>query len=147
MTVSRRAICISYGSIALVAAVCTWGNVLGLLEVHGFWGGTLKFWQDVLVNESTRFITADILFFMLAVFLWMILEARRLHIPGVWIYIVVAALIGPSILFPLFMIHREFRLAKQLPANSGGALSWPDIIGLVGVGVVVTAYTVRALTL
>lgn len=146
MTVSRKALCTCYGIIGLIALVATWGNVLGLLDEYGFWGGTLKFWQDVLVNESSRFITADILFLMLAIFLWMVLEARRLQIPLVWGYLAFSFFIGPSMGIPLFMIHRELKLAEKEPGTSAGKLHTYDVVGLVACGLVFAAYSGIALT-
>jgi hypothetical protein len=146
MTVSRSVLCVTYGIIALVALVGTWGNVLGLLGEFGFWGGTVKFWQDVLVNESSRFITSDMLFLMLAVFLWMVLEARRLQIPMVWGYLAFSFFIGPSMGVPLFMIHREFKLADKEPGAPGGTLNTRDVLGLIACGLVFTVYSGIALS-
>ena len=147
MTVSRKALCVTYGIIGLLAIVGTWGNVLGLLGEHGFWGGTLKFWQDVLVNESSRFITIDILFLALAVVVWMVLEARRLRMPYVWLYVLFGFLIAISLAFPLFMIHREIRLAATEPGASGGTLRLYDIIALMACGLAFTIYAGIALSL
>ncbi len=146
MTVSRKALCFCYGIIALIALVGTWGNVLDLLGEYGFWGGTLKFWQDVLVNESSRFITSDILFLMLAIFLWMVLEARRLQIPFVWGYLAFGFFVGPSIGVPLFMIHRELKPAEREPGTPGGTLHMRDVAGLIACGLVFTVYSGIALT-
>ena len=57
MTISRKTLCAVYVVIGGLAFVGTWGNVLGIVKQRGFWNGTLLFWQDVLVNESSRFIT------------------------------------------------------------------------------------------
>lgn len=146
MKVSRKTLSVVYGVIAVVALVCTWGNVLELLSERGFWGGTIQFWQDVLVNESSRFITADMLFLMVAVFLWMTLEARRLQIPFVWGYIAFGIFIGPSIGVPLFMIHRELKLSKEEPGSQAGTLNTVDVVGLVVCGLVFTIYTGIALS-
>jgi hypothetical protein len=146
MTISRKALCVSYGAIGLLAVIGTWGNVLGMLGQLGFVSGTLRFWQDVLVNESSRFITIDILFLSLAVVLWMVLEARRLTIPGVWAYVVFGVLIGISLAVPLFLIHREIKLAAAEPGTPGGSLQRSDVAGLAMFGTAVTAFAVVALT-
>jgi hypothetical protein len=147
MTLSRKALCVSYGTLGLIAVIGTWGNVLGLLGEHGFWGGTLKFWQDVLVNESSRFITIDILFLAMAVVVWMVLEARRLQIPYVWLYVVSGFLIAISLAFPLFMIHREIKLAAKEPGSPGGTVRLYDVIALMACGLVFTIYAGIALSL
>jgi hypothetical protein len=145
MKVSGKALCAIYGAIGLVAFIGTWGNIVGLLGQLGFWGGTVRFWQDVLVNESSRFISVDILFLSLAVILWMVLEARRLRIPGVWGYVLLGILIGVSLAVPLFMIHREVRRAAVEPAESGGSLRVVDVVALGACGAVFTAFALLAL--
>ncbi len=147
MTVSRKALCVIYGIIGLIAIIATWGNVLGLLAEYGFWGGTFKFWKDVLVNESSRFITSDLLFLAMAVVVWMVLEARRLHIPGVWLYVVFGFLIAISVTFPLFMIHREVKLAANESGSLGGTLRFYDFIGLIACASAFTIYAGVALSL
>src|SRR5262245_47191696 len=57
MTLSRQALCAVYAVIGITALVTTWANVLGAVQQYGFWEGTVRFWQDTLVNESSRFIT------------------------------------------------------------------------------------------
>jgi hypothetical protein len=145
MTVSRRVLCTSYAVIGLLALMGTWGNILGLVAQNGFFGGTVKFWRDVLINESSRFITVDMLFLGLAVILWMVLEARRLEIPGVWLYIAFGVLIAISLAVPLFMIHRELRLAVVDPGSAAGTLGLGDVVGIVGCGTAFAAFAVLAL--
>src|SRR5690349_10793935 len=146
MTISRKALCVVYALIGLFAFVGTWGYVLSLLSQYGFWGGTLKFWQDVLVNESSRFIAVDILFFGLAVIVWMILESRRLKIPGVWFYIVFGLLIAVSLAVPLFLIHQERILATLKPNTPAGTMHAVDAIGIVVLALAFTAFGLVALS-
>jgi uncharacterized protein DUF2834 len=146
MAVSRKALCVVYAVIGVVAFAGTWGNVLGLVAEEGFWAGTIRFWQDTLVNGSSRFITIDLLFLGLAVVVWMVLEARRLRIPGVWLYVVAGLLIAISLTVPLFMIQRERKLAALEPGAPGGALRTGDAAGLVLLAIVSATYAVVALT-
>lgn len=145
MTVSRKALCLSYGIIGLFAFIGAWGNILGLLKQRGFWGGTIKFWQDVLVNEASRFITIDLLFLGLAVALWMVLEARRLKIPGVWLYVIFGLFIAISLAVPLFMIHREIKLATKDTEAPGGTLRVLDATAIIVLGLAFTAFSIAAL--
>jgi Protein of unknown function DUF2834 len=146
MTISRKALCVVYALIGLFAFIGTWGNVLSLLPQYGFWGGTLKFWQDVLVNESSRFIAVDLLFFGLAVIVWMVLESRRLKIPGVWLYIAFGLFIAVSVTVPLFLIHRERTLAALEPNTPAGTLRAADVAGLVILAFAFTAFGLVALS-
>ena len=147
MTISRKALCVVYALVAVLALVGTWGNVLGMVSELGFWDGTLRFWQDTLVNGSSRFITVDVLFFALAVIVWMLLEARRLAIPGVWLYIVIGLLIAISVAFPVFMIHRERKLAAIEPGEAAGSLGSIDGLAISILGLGVVAYAIVALSM
>jgi hypothetical protein len=146
MTVSRKALCAVYALIGVVAFLGTWGNVLGVVRQLGFWEGTIRFWQDTLVNESSRFITVDLLFLGLTVIVWMVLEARRLKIPGVWVYIVLGLLIAISLTVPLFMIQRERKLAALEPDSPAGALGAADVAAIVVLAMVCTGYAAVALS-
>ena len=146
MSVPRRALCVVYAVVAVVALVGTWGNVLGAVQQYGFWEGTVRFWRDTLVNESSRFITVDILFLGLTVIVLMVLEARRLAIPGVWLYVVGGLLIAISLTVPLFMIQRERKLAAFDPGSSAGTFHATDVVGLVILALASTTYAVVALT-
>jgi hypothetical protein len=145
MTLSHRSLCVLYALIGLVALAGTWGNVLGMLPQYGFWGGTLKFWQDVLVNESSRFITVDILFLALAVTLWMLLEGRRLNLRFVWVYVLLGFFVGISFAVPMFFIHRQTRLAATEPGPAG-RLAGVDLVLLLVSALGFLAYTGVALT-
>jgi len=146
MTLSRKALCALYALIGAVAFVGTWGNVLGVVRELGFWGGTVRFWQDTLVNESSRFITVDLLFLGLTVVVLMVLEARRLGIPGVWLYVVLGLLVAISLTVPLFMVQRERKLAALEPGAPAGTLGKADVIGLVLLAMVSVSYAVVALS-
>jgi hypothetical protein len=146
MTLSRQALCAVYAVIGITALATTWANVLGAVQQYGFWEGTVRFWQDTLVNESSRFITIDLLFLGLTAIVWMVLEARRLAIPGVWIYVVAGLLIAISLTVPLFMIQRERTLARLEPGVPGGHLAAGDVAGLIALAAVSLAYATVALT-
>ena len=146
MIISRKTLCVLYALIGGLAFVSTWGNVLGLAKQRGFWNATLVFWQDVLVNESSRFITIDILFLGLAVIVWMVLESRRLKIPGVWLYVVFGLFIAISLAVPMFLIHRERKLAALEPNTPAGILHKADIVGVIFLLLAFTAFALFALT-
>lgn len=147
MTISRSTLCICYALIGALAFVGTWGNVLDLLQEQGFLQGTLHFWQQALVNGPSRFITVDLLFLGLSVTVWMLLEARRLAIPGVWLYVLFGLLIAISLAVPLFLIHREKRLAALEPGSTAGTLRTLDLLGLGLLALACTAFAILALTL
>ena len=140
MSISRKALCAVYGLIALLALVGTWGNNVAYLSL-GFVGATSAFWQETLVNAASRSITVDLFFLGLAMFVWMVLEARRLRMRGVWLYLLFGMLVAISVTVPIFLINRERALAKQEPSSAAGTLGVFDIAGLAAVTVAITAYT------
>ncbi|MEL7450825.1 MAG: DUF2834 domain-containing protein [Pseudomonadota bacterium] len=147
MAISRKSLCVVYALIAVAALVGTWGNVLDAVGELGFVAGTLQFWQDVLVNDSSRFITVDILFLSLAVIIWMLIEARKLGIRWVWLYVVGGLFIAISAAVPLFLIHRELKLGDASPDTPAGTLETADWAGLAVLTIGITAFSARTLTL
>ena len=144
MTISRKTVCVVYGVIAVLALIGTWGHNIAYLD-RGFVGANQAFWSDTLANPASRSITADIFFFGLAVFVWMVLEARRLGIRGVWLYMVFGILIAISVTVPIFLINRERALAATEPSSIAGHLNSLDVIGLALSSAGIVAYVVIAL--
>ena len=144
MPISRKALCFAYGLIALLAFVGTWGNAWSYVSL-GFVGSNVQFWQDTAANPASRFLTLDIFFLGIAVFVWMVLEARRLGMRGVWLYLLFGMIVAISVTVPIFLINRERALARLAPADAAGTLSALDIAGLVAVTAAIAGYA--ALTL
>jgi Terpene cyclase DEP1 len=144
MTVSRKTLCLVYRVIAVLALIGTWGHNVAYLDL-GVVGANEAFWRDTLANPASRSITADIFFFGLAVFLWMVLEARRLGMRGVWLYLLFGMLIAISVTVPIFLINRERALAAGEPSSPAGHLHVLDAVGLVLTSVGMVAYAVIAL--
>lgn len=139
MPISRKTLCVIYALIALLALLGTWGNNVAYLSL-GFAGANMTFWQETLANPASRSITVDLFFLGLAVFVWMVLEARRLGMRGVWLYLLFGMLIAISVTVPIFLINRERALAQREPSSAAGSLGVFDIAGLAAVTVAITAY-------
>lgn len=139
MSISRKALCGLYGLIALLALAGTWGNNVAYLSL-GFVGASTAFWQETLANPASRSITVDLFFLGLAMFVWMVLEARRLGMRAVWLYLLFGMLVAISVTVPIFLINRERALAQREPGSAAGTLSVFDIAGLAAVTVAITAY-------
>ena len=121
MPISRKTLCFAYGLIALLALVTTWANVLSYASL-GVVGSNVAFWRDTLVNPASRFLTLDVFFLGLAVFVWMVLEARRLGMRRVWLYLLFGMLVAISVTVPIFLINRERALAAREPSSTAGTL-------------------------
>lgn len=144
MPISRKALCVVYGLIAVLALIGSWGNNIAYLHL-GLVGTNAAFLQDTLANPASRSVTADLLFLLLAVFVWMVLEARRLGMRCVWLYLFFGAGVAISVTVPIFLINRERALATRESREVAGTLRKSDIFGLVATGAVTIAYTVLAL--
>jgi hypothetical protein len=143
MPISRKTLCFAYGLIAVLAFVSTWGNGLPYLSL-GVVGSNVGFWRDTMANPASQFLTLDVFFLALAVFVWMVLEARRLGMRGVWLYLLFGTVVAISVTVPIFLINRERALAAREPSSTAGTLSIVDIAGLALLAVafsVLAAYT------
>ncbi|MDQ0464824.1 hypothetical protein QO010_002608 [Caulobacter ginsengisoli] len=129
MTATQRGLCLAYGLIAALALIATWSQNLAY-----FGGGPLdafvRFLIETKANPASRSITVDIGFFLLAAAVWMVVEARKLKIRFVWLYVIFGYLVAISVTFPLFLIAREMRLAVQDGAPPPARLTASDLIGL-----------------
>ncbi|MUL82185.1 DUF2834 domain-containing protein [Mycobacterium sp. CBMA247] len=111
MTRNDKILCGIYAVIALVALVATWWNNIGYFSTEST--SLIDFFRSGYANYGSSSLTNDLLLVGLAVFVFMVVEARRLGIPKVWIYIVLSAVIAVSVAFPLYLIRRQWALAER----------------------------------
>jgi hypothetical protein len=146
---SRQLLCLAYAAIAVIALVGTWHQNLSYFQpdegwVVGFPLATMRFWGETLATHASTSITVDLLLLCLPLFALMILEARRLEIPFIWLYIIFGALVAISVTFPLFLIARERRLAARGESAADLGLTQRDtraLLGLSGLMVLFTLWT------
>lgn len=110
LTRNDKILCGVYAVIAVVALVGTWWNNIRYVTTEST--SLIDFFQSGYVNYASSSLTNDLLLFGLAAFVFMVVEARRIGIPKVWIYIVLSAVIAVSVAFPLFLIRRQLVLAE-----------------------------------
>lgn len=111
-----KILCGVYAVIAVVALVGTWWNNIRYVTTEST--SLIDFFQSGYTNYASSSLTNDLLLFGLAAFVFMVVEARRIGIPKVWIYIVLSAVIAVSVAFPLYLIQRQLVLAQR---RGGGA--------------------------
>jgi hypothetical protein len=129
MSRARQLLCVFYGLIALTALVMTWSQ--NLLYFQGpNPTGFGQYLLDLKVNGAARSFTVDIGLFLLAATSLMAIEARKVGMKFVWIYVIFGFLIAISVTFPLFLIAREIRLARNGGAAATVDLQSSDIAGL-----------------
>ena len=95
-------------------------------------------------TPASRFIGVDIIMLCMAVWLWMLTEARRIGLRGVWWYIAGSVLIGVSTFVPLFLAHREVARARRGEGREGAGLHAGDWAGMALVLVVALGYTAHS---
>jgi hypothetical protein len=112
MTRSEKILCMVYAAIAVVALVATQVNNLAFfLQPHN--GGMVGYILALYANPAAASFTNDIILFVLAGFVFMVVEARRLGMRYVWVYLLLSALVAVSVMFPLFLIARQYTIARQ----------------------------------
>ena len=134
MSRSRQLLCVGYAAASLLALVGTWRQNVAYVrpDENPFAGvvlATIRFWQDTFVNPASRSITIDLGMLLLPLVALMIIEARRLSIRFVWLYVVFGLLIAISATFPLFLIARERRIAAQGEASAALGFRAGDALG------------------
>jgi Protein of unknown function DUF2834 len=146
MSRSRQLLCAAYAAIAVLALIGTWSQNVAYFRpeegpLRGFVMATARFWPATLATPASTSITVDLALFFLAAAVLMVIEARRLAIRWVWLYILLGLLVAISVTFPLFLIARERRLAVLGSASDVAGLSRADLAALVGLGGMTAAIT------
>lgn len=97
-----------YLVLAAVGLVGTWTyNVIAILERRDYLGD----W--VLSGPSVSSLFTDLLVVAVAAVIFMIVEARRLRIRRVWLFLLAVPLIALAFAFPLFLAFRERAIAAR----------------------------------
>lgn len=139
MSAQHRWLIWFYALVAVAALIATWGQNLEYVWATGEVSALNQFLPDLKANPASRSISVDIGLFLLAAAAFMVIEARRLGVRFVWLYILFGFLVAISVTFPLFMIARELRIAAQPERGGAWALTAGDAIGLAIVTAAVAA--------
>jgi hypothetical protein len=117
----------------LIAAAAFYGTWTQNAQIGG--SDILKlfstFASELRVNPASRSISIDIVFLGLAANTLMIIEARRLGIGFVYLYIVLGYLVAISMAFPFFLIARETRMARAGAVEAETSLKLIDYVGII----------------
>lgn len=101
----------TYGLVALGALIATWIQNIRFFQQDDN-GGLSGFIDGSYANPASSSITNDLIFILVAAFVLMAVEARRLGIRHLWVYFVLSFTVAVSVAFPLFLIARERKLAS-----------------------------------
>lgn len=144
---SRRLLCIAYAVTALLASIATWNQNLSYFHpddgwFSGFILATARFWPATLATPASTSVTVDLLLLLVPLTALMVIEARRIGVRFVWLYVVFGALVAISVTFPLFLIAREMRLAARGEASESLSLDRADSLVLLVLGVAIASFAV-----
>ena len=112
-----KTLCWIYGLIALGALIATWSQNIRFFSEEGN-GGLEGFIDGMYENAAAASIANDLLFLFLAVLVLMFVEGRKHGIKYLWVYFVGSFLIAVSVMFPLFLLARERKLADRIEAEA-----------------------------
>ena len=112
MTRSEKILCGVYAIIAALALIATWSNNIAFLRQPEN-QNAMSFFRALYANQAAASIANDLLLYALAGWIFMALEARRLQMRHVWVYILLSNLIAVSVMFPLFLIARQIAISRQ----------------------------------
>lgn len=112
MTRAEKTLCIVYAVIAVVALVVTQvNNIAFFLQPQN--GGIVGYVSALYANPAVASFTNDIMLYVVAGYIFMVVEARRLGIRHVWVYLLLSSFIAVSVMFPLFLIARQYQISRQ----------------------------------
>lgn len=105
-----KALCAVYAIIAAGALIATWSQNIRFFtqDDNGGLGGFLR---DAWANPAAASLSNDVVFVALAAAVFMVVEARRLGIRHVWIFLAGSLLVAISVALPLFLLVRQRVLA------------------------------------
>jgi hypothetical protein len=132
MTRAQKALCAAYAFISIAALIATWSQNLAYFAPgapHASRGG-LAFLLDARSNPASRSLTVDLGLLLLSAVIFMVIEARRLGVRLVWLYVALGFAVAISVTFPLFMIAREARLAALTTREGAWRLAASDLAGI-----------------
>ena len=110
-TQTDKTLCAVYALIAIIALVATWSNNIGFMRQPEN-RDVLSWYRALYANQAAASFTNDLLMLALAGCIFMVIEARRLKMRFVWIYILLSGLVAISVMFPLFLIARQITISK-----------------------------------
>jgi hypothetical protein len=112
MTRSEKVLCLVYAVIAVVALVVTLANNIAFFRQPEN-GGLVGLVSALYANPAVATFTNDVMFYVIAGYVFMVVEARRLGIRYVWVYLLLSSFLAVSVMFPLFLIARQYRISRQ----------------------------------
>jgi hypothetical protein len=105
-----------YGLCAAAGAVVPWYFNLRFMRESGELLTPQRWLAEGFVTPLAGSITSDFLIGTIPVLVWMVVEARRLGMRNLWVFVVGTFLVSFAFTCPLFLLLRERHLQRSRPA-------------------------------
>jgi hypothetical protein len=106
-----------YGLCAAAGAVVPWYYNLAFMRESGELLTPQRWLAEGFTTTLMGSITSDFLIGTSPVLVWMIVEARRLGMRHLWIYVIGTFLVAFAFTCPLFLLMREVHLQQAHPGT------------------------------
>jgi len=107
---TRRLLIPLYAALSVGALVATWWHNIAYIKEGGTAYGFLT---EGYANHVAASLINDLWFLLAAVFVFMLVDARRTGVRHVWLYILLSFPTAISVMFPLYLIARERKLHAE----------------------------------
>ena len=111
MKITNKALVATYIIIAIAALIATWYHNILFMKTNG--EGFMGFINGMYANHAAASIANDVLFLGIAVNVLMVVEAKRLNIKYVWVYILLSFVVAISVMAPIFLAVRQWKICKN----------------------------------
>ncbi len=112
MKSSNKTLVLIYIIIAIAAFIATWYHNVLFMKSNP--DGLMGFIHGMYANHAAASIANDVLFLGIAVNVLMIVEAKRLGIKFVWLYILLSFVIAISVMAPIFLAVRQKKIGEGM---------------------------------
>ncbi len=102
-----------YLSLALLGAILPTLANIEFIKLYGPGFDLSNFIELSSINPAAQSLSRDLLVSSSAIFVWMIVESRKLKMKNVWIIVLSTFLIAIAFSAPLFLFLRELRIDEM----------------------------------
>jgi hypothetical protein len=116
LTSGERLLCAIYAALGVAALV---GTQIALAKhISDGDGDGFAGLGNTVVNPAATFTVIDLLVVAVVGLVFMVVEARRIGLRHVWIYVVLTFAVAISVALPAFLIARQIHLAGDRAATA-----------------------------
>lgn len=94
-----------YLALAILGIILPYYHYWQFVQTYG--NDLARFFSDVLVNDSSRFILMDMVVTAIAFFVFVALDSKKRKVKYAWIAVAGVFMVGVSFGFPLYMYLRD----------------------------------------